>query len=172
MGEAGSAKEKADALEKSLSTRMGDVENKAKSVGDQVGRVEDRTSVLQTRTEAMEREFDRRTKQVEARTEELGVRTEGIKEREERVDQLSRIAFSAIFSSITSDVDALDRRIESAFYRLFSKGEAQRDVDSLRRRITELSTQLKEVNADHATEMLKQLEPLSQRLDQIATRIK
>ncbi|HWC76159.1 MAG TPA: hypothetical protein VG778_01790 [Blastocatellia bacterium] len=172
MGEAGSAKQKAEAVEKTLTTRIGEVENRAKSVGDQVGRVEDRTSVLQTRTEAMEREFDRRTKQVEARTEELGERTAGIKEREDRADQLSRIALKAIFTSITSDVDALDRRIESAFYRLFSKGEAQRDLDSLRGRIRELEAQLKEVGTDYANEMLKQLEPLSQRLDQIATRIK
>ena len=171
LGEAGSAKQRADSLEKQLTAKIGEVETRATRASDQIGKVEDRTSVLQTRTESLEKEFDRRTGQVEARTEELGERTAGLKEREERVDRLQRIAFVAIVSSISSDVESLDRRLESAFYRLFSKGEAQRDVDSLRRRITQLSGELRAANTDQARELIGQLEELSRRIDQISSRI-
>ncbi len=171
LGEAGTAKQRADTIEKQLTAKIGDVETRATRASDQIGKVEDRTSVLQTRTESLEKEFDRRTGQVEARTEELGERTAGLKEREERVDRLQQIAFAAIVSSISSDVDSLDRRLESAFYRLFSKGEAQRDVDSLRRRITQLAGELRAANTDQAKELIGHLEDLSRRIDQIASRM-
>ena len=171
LGEAGTAKQRADALEKQLTAKIGEVETRTTRASDQIGKVEDRTSVLQTRTESLEKEFDRRTGQVEARTEELGERTAGLKEREERVDRLQQIAFAAIVSSISSDVDSLDRRLESAFYRLFSKGEAQRDIDSLRRRITQLAGELRATNTEQARELTGQLEELSKRIDQIAARI-
>jgi predicted nucleic acid-binding Zn-ribbon protein len=171
LGEAGTAKQRADTLEKQLTAKIGEVETRTTRASDQIGKVEDRTSVLQTRTESLEKEFDRRTGQVEARTEELGERTAGLKEREERVDRLQQIAFAAIVSNISSDVDSLDRRLESAFYRLFSKGEAQRDVDSLRRRITQLAGELRAANTDQAKVLIGQLEELSKRIDQVATRI-
>ena len=172
MGEAGSAKQKADNLEKQLTAKIGEVETRTTQATAQIGRVQDQTSVLATRTEDLEKELDRRTKQVEARTEELGERTAGLKEREQRVDRLQVIAFAAIVSSISSAVDDLDRRIESAFYRLFSKGEAQRDIDSLRRRITQLTAELRDANIDQTKDLIRQLEDLSKRVDEISARVK
>jgi hypothetical protein len=172
LGEAGSAKQKADNIEKQLTAKIGEVETRTTRATEQIGRVQDQTSVLATRTEDLEKELDRRTSQVEARTEELGERTAGLKEREARVDRLQVIAFAAIVSSISSAVDDLDRRIESAFYRLFSKGEAQRDIDSLRRRIVQLSGELRDANIDQTKDLVRQLGDLSKRVDEISARVK
>ena len=172
LGEAGSAKQKADTIEKQLTAKIGEVETRTTRATEQIGRVQDQTSVLATKTEDLEKELDRRTRQVQARTEELGERTAGLKEREQRVDRLQVIAFAAIVSSISSAVDDLDRRLESAFYRLFSKGEAQRDIDSLRRRITQLTTELRDASIDQTKDLIRQLEDLSKRIDEISARVK
>jgi hypothetical protein len=172
IGEAGSAKQKAETVEKQLTAKIGEVETRTTRATEQIGRVQDQTSVLATRTEDLEKELDRRTSQVEARTEELGERTAGLKEREARVDRLQVIAFAAIVSSISSAVDDLDRRIESAFYRLFSKGEAQRDIDSLRRRIAQLTGELRDANIEQTKDLVRQLEDLSKRVDEISARVK
>lgn len=172
MGQAEAARQTAEGVQKQLGAKLGDVETRATRAAEQVGRVEDQASVLATRTEALEKELDRRARQIEARTEELGERTAGLKEREERVDRLQRIAFAAILGEIKSNVDDLERRLASSFYRLLSKGEAKRDADALRQRITGLSAELREMNTDQAKQFIAQLDELSKRVDQIAEHIK
>src|SRR6185369_11151479 len=132
MGQAEAARQTAEGLQKQLGAKLTEVETRASRAADQIGKVEEQASVLATRTETLERELDRRARQIEARTEELGERTAGLKEREERIDRLQRIAFAGIFAELKSNVDELERRIASSFYRAFSKGEAKRDSDSIR----------------------------------------
>ena len=172
MGQAEAARQTAEGMQKQLGAKLTEVETRASRAADQIGKVEEQASVLATRTETLERELDRRARQIEARTEELGERTAGLKEREERVDRLQRVAFTAIFGEIKSDIDNLDRRIDSAFYRSFSKGEARREADSIRQRISSLTVELREINNDQSKKFIEQLDGLTKHLDQIAERIK
>jgi hypothetical protein len=172
VGQAEAARQTAEALQKQLGTKITEVEARATRAAEQVGKVEDQASVLATRTEALEKELDRRARQIEARTEELGERTAGLKEREERIDRLQRIAFAGIFAELKSNVDDLERRIASSFYRSFSKGEAKRDADALHQRINALATELRQMNTDQGKQFLAQLDELSKRVDRIAEHIK
>ena len=172
MGQAEAARQAAENVQKQLGTKLTEVESRATRAAEQVGKVEDQASLLATRTEALEKELDRRARQIEARTEELGERTAGLKEREDRVDRLQRVAFAAILAELKSGADDLERRIASSFYRSFSKGEARRDADSLRQRITALTTELRAMNTEQAKQFLEQLDALGKRVDQIAERIK
>ena len=172
MGQAEAARQAAENVQKQLGTKLTEVESRATHAAEQVGKVEDQASLLATRTEALEKELDRRARQIEARTEELGERTAGLKEREDRVDRLQRVAFAAILAELKSGADDLERRIASSFYRSFSKGEARRDADSLRQRITALATELRAMNTEQAKQFLEQLDALGKRVDQIAERVK
>ncbi|HEY3135758.1 MAG TPA: hypothetical protein VGL29_06890 [Blastocatellia bacterium] len=172
FGQAEAARQAAEGVQKQLGSKLSEVETRATRASEQVGKVEDQASVLATRTEALEKELDRRARQIEARTEELGERTAGLKEREERIDRLQRIAFAAIFGELKSNVDDLDRRLASSFYRFLSKGEARRDADSLRQRITSLTNELRAMNTDQAKQFIEQLDELGKRMDQISERIK
>ena len=172
VGQAEAARLTAEGFQKQLTAKLSEVETRAARAAEQVGRVEDQASVLATRTEALEKELDRRARQIEARTEELGERTAGLKEREERIDRLQRIAFAGIFAELKSNVDELERRIASSFYRAFSKGEAKRDADAIRERINALAGELRQLNTDQAKQFIAQLDELTKRLDQITTRIK
>jgi len=172
MGQAEAARLTAEGLQKQLGAKLSEVETRATRAADQIGKVEEQASVLATRTETLERELDRRARQIEARTEELGERTAGLKEREERVDRLQRAAFTAIFAEIKSDVDGLDRRIGTSFYRFFSKGEARRDADAIRQRISSLASELRAINTEQSRKFIEQLDDLTKHLDQIAERIK
>ena len=172
MGQAQAARQTAESIQKQLGTKLSEVETRTTRAAEQVGKVEDQASVLATRTEALEKELDRRARQIEARTEELGERTAGLKEREDRVDRLQRVAFAAIFAELKSGADDLERRIASSFYRAFSKGEARRDADSLRQRITTLTAELRGMNTDQAKQFIEQLDALGKRVDQIAEHIK
>lgn len=172
VGQAEAARQTAEGFQKQLTAKLTEVETRAARAAEQVGKVEDQASVLATRTEALEKELDRRARQIEARTEELGERTAGLKEREERIDRLQRIAFAGIFAELKSNVDELERRIASSFYRAFSKGEAKRDSDSIRERVNALANELRQLNTDQAKQFIAQLDGLTKRLDQITTRIK
>lgn len=172
MGQAEAARQTAESLQKQLGAKLSEVETRAARAADQIGKVEEQASVLATRTETLERELDRRARQIEARTEELGERTAGLKDREERVDRLQRVAFAAIFGEIKSDIDQLDRRIKSSFYRFFSKGEARGEAESIRQRISSLAAELRQINTDQSKKFLDQLDGLSKHLDEITERIK
>lgn len=172
MGQAEAARQAAENVQKQLGTKLTEVESRATRAAEQVGKVEDQASLLATRTEALEKELDRRARQIEARTEELGERTAGLKEREDRVDRLQRVAFAAILAELKAGADDLERRIASSFYRSFSKGEARRDADSLRQRITALTTELRAMNTEQAKQFIEQLDALGKRVDQIAERVK
>ena len=172
VGQAEAARQTAEGFQRQLTAKLTEVETRAARAAEQVGKVEDQASVLATRTEALEKELDRRARQIEARTEELGERTAGLKEREERIDRLQRIAFAGIFAELKSNVDELERRIASSFYRAFSKGEAKRDADAIRERINALANELRQLNTDQAKQFIAQLDALAKRLDQIAARIK
>jgi hypothetical protein len=172
VGQAEAARQTAEGFQKQLTAKLSEVETRAARAAEQVGKVEDQASVLATRTEALEKELDRRARQIEARTEELGERTAGLKEREERIDRLQRIAFAGIFAELKSNVDELERRIASSFYRAFSKGEAKRDADSIRERVNALASELRQLNTDQAKQFIAQLDGLTKRLDQITARIK
>ncbi len=172
VGQAEAARQTAEGFQKQLTAKLTEVETRATRAAEQVGKVEDQASVLATRTEALEKELDRRARQIEARTEELGERTAGLKEREERIDRLQRIAFAGIFAELKSNVDELERRIASSFYRAFSKGEAKRDSDSIRERVNALANELRQLNTDQAKQFIAELDGLTKRLDQITTRIK
>lgn len=172
VGQAEAARQTAEGFQKQLTAKLSEVEARATRAAEQVGKVEDQASVLATRTEALEKELDRRARQIEARTEELGERTAGLKEREERIDRLQRIAFAGIFAELKSNVDELERRIASSFYRAFSKGEAKRDSDSIRERVSALANELRQLNTDQAKQFIGQLDDLTKRLDQITARIK
>ena len=66
----------------------------------------------------------------------------------------------------------MEQRVGSTIYRFFNKGEAQREADALRQRITALSSQLGGLNSDQAKQTVTQLDQLRSRLDTIAARIK
>lgn len=168
IGQVSGVKQKADALEGQLASKLGQVETRATRASEQVGKIEEQASVLATRTEALEKELDRRARQIEARTEELGERTAALNEREERIARFQRIAFRAILSGITADVDELDRRSQSGS----SRAEVQRHGDALAQRINTMIKELGEINPDQAKQFIDQLDELKKRLEQILARAK
>jgi hypothetical protein len=166
MGQVSGVKQKADTLESQLATKIGQVETRATRASDQVGKIEEQASLLATRTEALEKELDRRARQIEARTEELGERTAALNEREDRIARFQRIAFRAILSGITSDIDELDRRSQSGS----SRAEVQRHGDALGQRIDAMIKELGEINTDQSKQFIDQLNGLKKRLDEILAR--
>ena len=172
IGEVNATRLKADNLEKLFSTKLGDVENRSSRAAELVGKIEDQASVLATRTEALEKELDRRARQIEARTEELGERTASLKDLEDRISRLQRVTFSAVILNLNSEVDYLDHRLDSGFYKTLGKGAAQRDVKALGERISGLTKELREINTDTAKQFADQLDALGKRLEQIALKAK
>ncbi|HXG66096.1 MAG TPA: hypothetical protein VNO70_13425 [Blastocatellia bacterium] len=177
LGEVSAARQQAENVEKQVNTKLNEVENRVARVSDQVGKVEEQASDLDTEIKDLGEEFDRRTSQVEARTEELGERTEelkdlSLKEREERVARLQRAAFMAILSNLEAETDQLERRVQSIFYRLFNKGEAQRNAASLQKRIGLIADELRQMETEEAKELLGQFEELGKRVEQVAARVK
>jgi hypothetical protein len=97
------------------------------------------------------------------------------KEREDqtaRLAALQNIAFAGIVSELTASVDELERRVGSSIYRLFNKGEAERETDALRQRLTALTTELSGFSSDQAKQTVAQLDQLRSRIDAIAARVK
>jgi hypothetical protein len=172
LGEVSAAKQMAQGVEQQVTTKLKDIESRAARVADQVGKVEDQASALATRTEEFKEEINRRTREIEARTLELREQTEALKTREEQVSRLQRVAFAAILSEVKASADDLERRISGSFFRFFNKGEAQREADALRQRITDITTELRDMNTEQSKQLIVQLEELSKRVEQIAARIK
>jgi hypothetical protein len=171
LGQISGIKQKTDSLESQVG-KIDQLESRASRVAEQVGKVEDQASALATRTEALEKELDRRAGQVEARTEELGERTASLKEREVQLGRLQRAAFAAIFSDIEADVEDLDLRTRSTFYRLFRKDEARREAEALGSRVANLLRILRESPSEQGDNLAGQLEGLSKRIEEIAARVR
>jgi hypothetical protein len=170
LGDVNATKQKTDVLEKEIATKLSEVEARAARAAEQAGQIADQTSRLDTRTEALEKELDRRAKQVEARTEELGERTASLSEREERLARVQRITFTALLNNLKSEVETLDSRFDSGFYRSLQKGAAAREAALLRDRISTLAKELKDAGGDVATQFSAQLDQLSKRLEQVAAK--
>jgi energy-coupling factor transporter transmembrane protein EcfT len=172
IGEINDTRQKTDNLEKIFATKLGEVDNRASRAADLVGKIEDQASVLATRTEALEKELDRRARQIEARTEELGERTASLRDLEDRISRLQRVTFSAMVLNLKGEVDGLDYRLDSGFYRTLTRGSAQRDVNALRDRINAFTKELRDINTDQSKQFADQLDALAKRLEQVATKAK
>jgi archaellum component FlaC len=173
IGEAAAARQMAQGVEQQINTKLKDLENRASSATQDASNAEAQTSGIRTRTEKLETEVLNLTKQLEERTAELNNRS--TKESEEqlaRLDRLQRVAFAAILSEIRSNVDEMERRVNSSFYRSFNKGEASRDVEALKQRITGLTNEMRTLSGDQAKPILDQLEALANRVEQISARVK
>jgi chromosome segregation ATPase len=173
IGDAAAAKQMAQGVETQINTKLKELENRAASAAQDASNAEAQASGIRTRTEKLETEVLNLTKQLEERTAELKNSTS--KESEEqlaRLDRLQRVAFATILSEIRANVDEMERRVDSSFYRFFNKGEARRDVDALKGRITGLTNELRDLNGDQAKQLLDQLEELRNRVEQISARVK
>ena len=170
LGDINATKQKTDVLEKEIATKLSEVEGRAARAAEQAGQVADQTSRLDTRTEALEKELDRRAKQVEARTEELGERTASLIEREERLSRVQRITFSALINNLKSEVESLDNRLDSGFYRTLQKGAAAREANLLRDRVSTLAKEMKDAGGDLANQFASQLDQLNKRLEQVTAK--
>ena len=173
IGDAAAAKQMAQGVEQQISAKLKDLENRAASASQDASNAEAQASGIRTRTEKLETEVLNLTRQLEERTAEL--KNSSTKESEEqlaRLDRLQRVAFASILSEIRANVDEMERRVESSFYRFFNKGEARRDVDALKQRITGLTSELHDLKGDQAKQLLDQLEELRNRVEQISARVK
>lgn len=173
IGEAAAAKQMAQGVESQINTKLKELENRAASASQDASNAEAQASGIRTRTEKLETEVLNLTRQLEERTAELKNSTS--KESEEqlaRLDRLQRVAFATILSEIRANVDEMERRVDSSFYRFFNKGEARRDVDALKGRITGLTNELRDLNGDQAKQLRDQLEELHNRVEQISARVK
>jgi hypothetical protein len=170
-GEVNAAKQQADSVDKRITSKLSDVESKASRAADEASRAGDRSSMLATRTEALEKELDRRAGQIEARTEELGERTVSLGETTEKIDRLQKVTAAAVLSQLRADTEDLERRIDSAFYRFFYKGEARRAAESLRQRISNLAADLSKVDTDEARKLIEQINELGQQVEKIEARL-
>ena len=173
IGDAAAAKQMAQGVEQQINAKLKDLENRAASASQDASNAEAQASGIRTRTEKLETELLNLTKQLEERTAEL--KNSSTKESEEqiaRLDRLQRVAFASILSEIRANVDEMERRVDSSFYRFFNKGEARRDIDALKQRIAGLTNELRDLNGDQAKQLLNQLEELRNRAEQISARVK
>jgi DNA repair exonuclease SbcCD ATPase subunit len=173
IGEAAAAKQMAQGVEQQINTKLKELENRAVAASQDANKAEAQASGIRTRTEKLETEVLNLTKQLEERTAEL--KNSSTKENEEqlaRLDRLQRVAFASILSEIRANVDEMERRVDSSFYRFFNKGEARRDVDALKQRISGLASELRDLKGDQAKQLLDQLEELRNRAEQISARVK
>jgi hypothetical protein len=170
--EAGAARKRAEELATEINKQLQEIKDRAASAATQAGQVDQQASSINERLVALAREFDNYVRQTNAQTEELGRRTADLNEREERMTRLQQVALTAVVSNIKSDIDDYERRVGSKFYRLFNKGEAQRDADAIRQRIARLVAEMREMNTDIANKTVEQLNELDKRIVEVASRIK
>ena len=173
IGDAAAARQMAQTVESQLSNKLKELETRTARASEEVGRIEAQASGIGTRTEKIEGDIINLAKQLEARTDELTNRT--AKEREEqaaRLAALQSIAFTGIVSELTASVDEVEGRIGANLYRFFNKGEAQREVESLRLRIAAVVQQLSGFTSEQAKQTLAQLAQLQSRVDQLSLRVK
>ncbi|HEY6328673.1 MAG TPA: hypothetical protein VI756_05005, partial [Blastocatellia bacterium] len=172
QGDVVAAKQQMDSLDKRINDRVEELDSKATHASEAAAKVAEETSTLNTRAEALEKELDRRAHQIEAQTEELGNRTTSLKTREEELDKLEAIAFGSIISELREETRDLDKRSQGSLFKLFSKGEARVWVDSLQRRISEMTASLKQMKDKETQGYLTQLEEISKQVEVIAKRVK
>ncbi len=170
--EAGAARKRAEELATEINKQLQEIKDRAASAATQAGQVDQQASSLNERLIALAKEFDNYVRQTNAQTEELGRRTADLNEREERITRLQQIALTAVVSNIKADIDDFERRVGSKFYRLFNKGEAQRDADAIRQRIARLVAEMRELNTDIAKKTVEQLNDLDKRVTEVASRVK
>jgi hypothetical protein len=170
--EAGAARKRAEELATEINKQLQEIKDRAASAATQAGEVDQQASSINERLIALAKEFDNYVRQTNAQTEELGRRTADLNEREERITRLQQVALTAVVSNIKSDIDDFERRVGSKFYRLFNKGEAQRDADAIRQRIARLVTEMREMNTDIAKKTVEQLNDLDKRIVEVASRVK
>jgi predicted nucleic acid-binding Zn-ribbon protein len=171
-GDISAVKQQVDTLDKTVTSKLQEVEARATRASDQAGRVEEKASTLGTRTDALEKELDRRSRQLEARTEELGTRTADLTDKQEKLDRLEAVSLNAVLSGLAADTDDLDRKTKSAFYRFFNKAEARHTAESLAQRIRQIAEQLRQSQSKGTESYLTRLDGLTSRVEQIAKRVK
>jgi hypothetical protein len=174
-GEASAARAKAESVERQIAAKLQEVENSAKGASSRAGSAEEKATTAQTRTEELREGVYTDINELKERTSKLGERMTTVEESQETVSRLERltgITFTAIMTSLRADIDNLDRRVNSSFYRLFNKGEAARDVEAIRQRITTIKGELVNATAPELKQMGEELDQLNKRLDEIAARIK
>lgn len=166
------ARKRAEDLATEINKELQEIKDRAASAATQAGQVDQQASSINERLIALAREFDNYVRQTNAQTEELGRRTENLNEYEARLTRLQQVAFTAIVSNIKREVDDFESRVGSRFYRLFTKGEAQREADALRQRIARLVAEMREMNTDLAKQTVEQLNDLDKRVVEVASRVK
>ncbi len=166
------ARKRAEDLATEINKELQDIKDRAASAATQAGQVDQQASSINERLIALAREFDNYVRQTNAQTEELGRRTENLNEYEARLTRLQQVAFTAIVSNIKREVDDFESRVGSRFYRLFTKGEAQREADALRQRIARIVAEMREMNSDAAKKTVEQLNDLDKRVVDVASRVK
>ena len=172
MTEAGAARKRAEELATEINKQLQEIKDRAASAATQAGQVDQQASSINERLIALAKEFDNYVRQTNAQTEELGRRTADLNEREERLTRLQQVALTAVVSNIKADIDDFERRAGSKFYRLFNKGEAQRDADAIHQRIARLVAEMREMNTDIAKKTVEQLNDLDKRIVEVASRVK
>ncbi|HJQ71275.1 MAG TPA: hypothetical protein VKA70_20020 [Blastocatellia bacterium] len=170
--DASAARKRAEDIATEINKELQEIKDRAASAATQAGQVDQQASSINERLVALAREFDNYVRQTNAQTEELGRRTENLNEYEARLTRLQQVAFTAIVSNIKREVDDFEARVGSKFYRLFNKGEAQRDADALRQRIARIVAEMREMNSDPAKQTVEQLNDLDKRVVEIASRVK
>ncbi|HEX5733759.1 MAG TPA: hypothetical protein VF131_13065 [Blastocatellia bacterium] len=166
------ARKRAEDLATEINKELQEIKDRAASAATQAGQVDQQASSINERLIALAREFDNYVRQTNAQTEELGRRTENLNEYEARLTRLQQVAFTAIVSNIKREVDDFESRVGSRFYRLFTKGEAQREAEALRQRIARIVAELREMNTDAAKQTVEQLNDLDKRVVEVASRVK
>ena len=172
LTDASAARKRAEDLATEINKELQEIKDRAASAATQAGQVDQQASSINERLVALAREFDNYVRQTNAQTEELGRRTENLNEYEARLTRLQQVAFTAIVSNIKREVDDFESRVGSRFYRLFTKGEAQREADALRQRIARIVAEMREMNTDAAKQTVEQLNELDRRVVEIISRIK
>ena len=166
------ARKRAEDLATEINKELQEIKDRASSAATQAGQVDQQASSINERLVALAREFDNYVRQTNAQTEELGRRTENLNEYEARLTRLQQVAFTAIVSNIKREVDDFESRVGSRFYRLFTKGEAQREADALRQRIARIVAEMREMNTDLAKQTVEQLTALDKRVVEVASRVR
>lgn len=153
------------------------VETLAASVDDHVraftqkdAALDKRADDLQSSTDMIAADLDTSSRDLQARTERLGERATDLAERSEQIAGLQRTMYSALIGEFERQVDALDQKASSRFYRMFNKKDGRAAAADLRRRIQNVRALLATSTDPDAQSIMNQLVALQDRLTPIAAR--